>query len=154
MELDSLFQPVESYWCFPKNVSFEIFGSFGIGHYSNLKLVVDICKNTTANNNSCNDLESIQKGLPVLTMHYIMSENIVDHYKSIPIVPTISSGLLKTTGFTFSRNVFWLKTIEYISDERFIMSTKNIFSSISTDTFTQESFTAPPGSKTVFSHII
>ena len=149
-----LIQPLESYWCFPRNTTFELSGTFGTYKSKQIKINVDLCQNSTSNNNSCYDIDTIKRTLPFTNFMYYMSDNFIDHYQTKPMVSNIISGLLKTTSNTFTRNYFWLKNVDYHSDEGFITKTDTTYSGYSTDTFNQESYTNPSNSNTIFSHII
>lgn len=122
---ETLFLPFENYYCFPEYKVFELRGTWVYGKNKVFKLNVDYCKNTTENNNGCYPKETIAKLLPsTFSMHYVIFDAYPDNRDYLnPIKSTIYSGLIRSNINIMTRLVFWLKNVEYITDEGWIFET-------------------------------
>jgi hypothetical protein len=148
-----LLQKITDYWCFPRNLTLPLKGTFLNGASVHLKLNVDICKNSTSNANSCLPAEQIRNSLGIFNFQYIIFDNYMDGKQSRPGKPIIQSGASKTSSNSFQRLTFWLKLTEYFSDDGWILeSTRtNLYTGvdrIASEIFIQEN------TSTFFSHII
>ena len=76
-----LHNPIENYYCNPKNLTYGLNGIYGIGAFKYLRVQIDICKNTTENGNNCYYPDYIRQNLPsVFNFHYIFFDSYMDGY--------------------------------------------------------------------------
>ena len=151
---NTLFLSFDSYFCMPKNITLPLKGTLVTGKNRVFKLNVDYCNNSTFNNNTCYSKDIISEKLPsVFNFHYIIFDNYPEHtdYKN-PIKPTIISSLTRSNINTMTRLVYWLKNVEYFTDESWILKSlkKEVFTSI--DRIEAQIFPTP-NTKTFFSHM-
>jgi len=115
---------------------------------------MEICKNTTANNNTCYPLEDIYKEFTVINVHYVLTDFFIDGYDySQPGKKTFISGLLKGGSNTWTRTVYWYKNIYYDTDTSWILESirKQIYfqnNQLDKEIYYQEK------TKVFFSHLI
>ena len=148
-----LLQNITDYWCFPKNTSLQLKGSFLNGADVHIKLNVDICLNTTANNNSCLPPDQIRSSLGIFNFQYIMFDTYMDGQLNFPGTGIIQSGVSKTSINSFQRLTFWLKQTEYFTDNGWLLQDTRIDNYVGIDRIGSELF-LQENTTTFFSHII
>jgi hypothetical protein len=143
---------ISNYWCVPKGYNESLWGSFG-GDAQTFRIELALCNNKTSGG-ICWDAERIYKSLPVFNLHYVIQDAILDGYNyTNPGKITYQNGFTKTNPNVYSRTIFWLKNINYYTDESILLQ------SLRSDRFLQidrkESELLPQlETKVFFSHLV
>jgi hypothetical protein len=145
---------ITKYYCFPENMIAPMKGNNADGNKFNLKMVVDICVNTTANNNSCKPPEEIVKYLSAVNMYVVFSDTIIDNYNyTDPGQRSYVAQIITSNPNTFARNVFLFKNVRYYTDQGWILEERREQKYFALDSIGTVNLPQFPA-KSIFSHII
>lgn len=124
--LPNMIVDISNYWCVPPNVNYDLINGLGEGTAQWFRIQMEICKNTTENNNLCYPADVIYKELSVINVHYILSDNFIDSFDyNSPGKKTFISGFLKGGANTWTRTVYWYKNIFFDTDTNWILQNFN-----------------------------
>jgi hypothetical protein len=152
--LPNLITDISYYWCVPRNISYDLINGLGEGTSQWIRVQMEICKNSTANNNTCYPVDDIYKEFTVINVHYVLTDFFIDGFDySQPGKKTFISGLLKGGSNTWTRTVYWYKNIYYNTDTSWILESikKQIYfqnNQLDKEIYYQEK------TKVFFSHLI
>jgi hypothetical protein len=143
----------ENYWCLPKNTKIQVNGVFLVGRFTSTRLNVDFCDNVKANRTDCYPKNYTKSNLGNIQMNLIFDEYYTDstNYDE-PFNKTYYSDNILTTASTFSRQMFYIKTIEYNTDEGWILENMRRETRNAID-FTSTSLIPSPDTNTIYSHM-
>jgi hypothetical protein len=112
----------EHYWCLPKNTTIEVKGVYLVRKFISTRLNVDFCENEKANKTDCFTKEETRNSLGNIIMHFVLDDYYTDslNYEE-SFAKTYFSDYILTTGTPFSRVMFFLKNIDYNTDEGWIL---------------------------------
>ena len=100
------------------------FGSYGNVQtgYSTMDLLINLCSNAT-NNNSCGPLTNQQQILKSAFLRFGYLDNTIDHNDIYnPIKLKFKTEFLPFSGTLFTRNYYWMRTVDYTTDYGFVFS--------------------------------
>ncbi len=143
----------ENYWCLPKNTTIEVKGVFLVGRFTSTRLNVDFCDNVKTNRTDCFPKNKTKSNLGNIQMNIIFDEYYTDSINyDQPFNKTYYSDNILSTASTFSRQIFSIKTIEYNTDEGWILENLKTESRNAIDTATL-SLIPSPETNTIYSHM-
>jgi hypothetical protein len=151
----------DTYFCFPKNTTWDIKGVFSEGAYAAIRLQVDYCKNNTnptlgqvmTNCIPKNETQTFLSGNRI-QMHYIVEDTLVDNRNyTNPTSRVAYTGLVNTNAFTWTRMTVLFKKMIINTDTGFFLEDflNQNFNGI--ESITSESISTPE-TNTVYSHLI
>jgi len=141
-----------NYWCVGESFKQPMLGTYG-GNGQFLRLQLDICKNTTENQNSCFPEDKIYKSIPVFNLHYVIQDTILDGYNFYdPGARTFQFGYTKSNINTFSRTFFWFRSVIYETDENILLFSSRQQNYLQLDN-TRVELLNQERTKTFFSHV-
>lgn len=115
----------EFYYCLPKDTKINILGVFLKGEFISTRLNVDFCTKESSGRDDCYPMEETRKSLGKLQMNLIFEDFYTDSYNySDPFKKTYYSENILTTPITFCRQIYYFKTIEYVTDRGWVLQEK------------------------------
>lgn len=150
---DQLKVPPEYYWCLPKNTTIKVEGVFPVGRFTSTRLNVDFCENQKTNRSDCYPKEQTRSTMGNIQMNIILDVYYTDSINyDHPFYTNYFSDNILTTGTTFSRAMIFFKTVEYFTDEGWILESlrKDTRNSLDTTTTT---LIPNPSTNTIYSHM-
>lgn len=151
---NNLLVDVSNYWCVPPNLKYKLVNGLGEGTSQWFRIQMEICVNSTKNNNGCLPLEKIYKEFTTINVHYVISNIIIDGYDYLnPGKENYISGLIKGGSNTWSRNIYWFKGVYYNTDESWILES-NRLQTYFQNSLIEAQLYSQPNTNVFFSHLI
>jgi hypothetical protein len=115
----------EFYYCLPKGTVININGIFLKGEFISTRLNVDFCTKESSGRDDCYPVEETRKSLGNMQMNLIFEDFYTNSFNyTDPFMKTFYSENILTTPTTFCRQIYYFKTIEYITDKGWILKEK------------------------------
>jgi hypothetical protein len=115
----------EFYYCLPKGTVININGIYLKGEFISTRLNVDFCTKESSGRDDCYPVEETRKSLGNMQMNLIFEDFYTNSFNyTDPFMKTFYSENILTTPTTFCRQIYYFKTIEYITDKGWILKEK------------------------------
>ncbi len=75
--LPNLITDASNYWCVPENLSYNLINGVAEGVAQWFRIQMEICDNSTENNNPCYPADDIYKEFKVINKHYVISDSLL-----------------------------------------------------------------------------
>jgi hypothetical protein len=114
------------YWCVPDDFKYSIFGKKGTAQFGFWNILLELCTNSTNNNNSCYSIDTIRSLHPKVIMQMITLDHFIDpkDYEN-PIKPIFNVDLNAGDTRALRNDFITLKNTDVVSDEGWIMESLN-----------------------------
>lgn len=152
--IDNLIVDVSNYWCVPPNIKYQLINGLGEGTSQWFRIQMEICKNSTKNDNNCLPSDQIYNEFSTINVHYVISDIVIDGYDYLnPGKENFISGLIKGGSNTWSRNIYWFNGVQYTTDKSWILESnrnQNYFK----NNLIEAQLYSQPNTQVFFSHLI
>ncbi len=127
LNLTNIIKFPEDYYCFPNNVTIYLKGKYGAPINNHMHFRINICQNSTKNNNSCYPDEVIRKKMSSFFASFLYKDSFIDgkDYEN-PVKYYITSNTLKSSSYTFRQDAYLFKDITFKTDSGIILPNDHI----------------------------
>jgi len=143
----------KNYYCLPEGTVINITGTFLVGNFISSRLNLDYCTKEKSGRTDCYTKEETKKTITNLQMNLIFYDYYTDSLNyTDPFVQTFYSDNILTTGDSFSRQIIYFKTLEFKTDEGWILEDVSVKRKTAVEK-ADTTLSPRPGTNTIFSHM-